>query len=103
MCLTTPSVVTGRSIMTPTNVLNEAVQSYQDDALADSTLANDDTDDLEEFAVLLQSSDGRDLIEAARKQGLSATELARRLVREFLRRSRGVLFVASVSARGSRT
>jgi len=89
--------------MTLTNVLNDEVQSYQGDALADSTLANDDTDDLEEFPVLLQSCDVRDLIEAARKRGLSATGLARRLVREFLHRSRGVLFVANVSARGSRT
>jgi len=89
--------------MTPTNVLNEDVQSYQEEAFADSTLANDDTDDLEEFPVLLQSCDVRDLIEAARTQGLSATGLARRLVREFLYRSRGVLFVANVTARGSRT
>ena len=89
--------------MTRTNGLNEEVQSYQEGALADSTLSNDDTDDLEEFPVLLQSCDVRDLIEAARKQGLSATGLARRLVRDFLHQSRGVLFVANVSARGSRT
>jgi hypothetical protein len=89
--------------MIPTNVLNQEVQSYQEDALADSTLAIDDTDDLEEFPVLLQSCDVRDLIDVARKQGLSATGLARRLVRDFLCRTRGVLFVANVSARVDRT
>jgi hypothetical protein len=87
--------------MTPTNVLNEEMQSYLEDALAELTLANDETDDLEEFPVLLQSCDVRDLIEAARKRGISATGLARRLVRDFLRRTRGVLLVANVSARGS--
>ncbi len=89
--------------MSPTRILNEQVQDCPEDALADSSLANDDTDDLEEFPVLLQSCDVRDLIEAARKRGLSATGLARRLLRDFLRRTRGALFVASVSASGSRS
>jgi hypothetical protein len=85
--------------MTITNVLNEHVQAYPDDALADLTLpAVDDTDDLEEFPVLLQSGDVRDLIEAARKRGLSATALARRLVRDFLRRTRGIMLVGNISA-----
>ena len=89
--------------MATTNVLNEHVQGYPEDDLAASSLANDDTDDLEEFPVLLQSCDVRDLIEAAQKRGLSATGLARRLVRDFLRRSRGVLLVANVSASESRS
>src|SRR5262245_25436707 len=95
MCLTTLSVARGIS-MTTTNVLNGHVQGYPEDT--DLTLANDETDDLEEFPVLLQSCDVRDLIEAARSRGLSATGLARRLVRDFLRRTRGVLLVANVSA-----
>ena len=64
-------------------------------------LANDATDDLEEFPVLLQSCDVRELIEAARNRGLSATGLARRLVCDFLRRTRGVL-AANVSATETR-
>jgi hypothetical protein len=83
--------------MTTTNVLNEHVQAYPDDALADSNFEKDETDDLEEFPVLLQSRDVRELIEAARKRGLSATGLARRLVRDFLRRTRGILLVGNIS------
>jgi hypothetical protein len=90
--------------MSTANVLNEQLPGYPDDALTDSTyLAIDDPDDLEEFPVLLQSCDVRDLIEAARKRGLSATGLARGLVRDFLRRTRGILFVANVSASESRS
>ena len=78
--------------MTTTNVLNKDVPDCADDALGDSSyLAIDETDDLEEFPVLLQSGDVRDLIEAARKRGLSATGLARRLVRDFLRTNAGHL------------
>ena len=85
--------------MTTANVLNEHVQAYPDDAFVDSRcLEKDDTDDLEEFPVLLQSGDVRDLIEAARKRGLSGTALARRLVRDFLRRTREILSVGNISA-----
>jgi hypothetical protein len=85
--------------MRTTNVLNEHVQAYPDDALADSTCPEkDETDDLEEFPVLLQSCDVRELIEAARKRGISASGLARRLVRDFLRRTRGILLVGNISA-----
>jgi hypothetical protein len=90
--------------MTTTNVLNKHVPECASVALADSTyVAIDDTDDLEEFPVLLQSGDIRELIEAARQRGLSATGLARRLVRDFLRQTRGVLLVGSVSASGNRS
>ena len=89
--------------MRTTRVPNEHVQAYPDDALVDSNFENDETDDLEEFPVLLQSCDVRDLIEAARKQGLSATGLARRLVRDFLRRTRGILLVGNISASEGRS
>ena len=89
--------------MRTTNVLNEHVPAYPDDALADSNFERDETDDLEEFPVLLQSCDVRDLIEAARKRGVSASGLARRLVRAFLRQTRGILFVDNVSTSESRS
>jgi hypothetical protein len=69
--------------MTTTNVLNEQVRRYPDETFEHWSLERDETDDLEEFRVLLQSCDVRDLIEAARMRGLSATGLARRLVRDF--------------------
>ena len=82
--------------MRTTNVLIEHLPAYPDDGLADSNLEKDETDDLEEFPVLLQSCDVRDLIDAARMRGLSATGLARRLVRAFLGRTRDVLSVGNV-------
>jgi hypothetical protein len=93
----------GDSNMQTTNVLNEHVQAYSDDAMADSNFEKDETDDLEEFPVLLQSCDVRDLIEAARKRGLSATGLARRLVRDFLRQTRGMLLVGNIPASEGRS
>lgn len=87
----------GELNMRATNVLNNHVEPYPDDTLADSNFERDETDDLEEFPVLLQSCDVRELIEAARKQGLSATGLARRLVRDFLQRTRGILLVSNIS------
>jgi hypothetical protein len=93
----------GELNMTITNVANEHVQTYSDDALTDSSFENDETDDLEEFPVLLQSCDVRDLIEVARKRGLSASGLARRLVRDFLRRTRGILLVGNISASEGRS
>jgi hypothetical protein len=45
--------------------------------------------DIEEFPLLLGSSDVRDLIEAARRQGVSAAGLARQLVIDYLRRCPG--------------
>jgi hypothetical protein len=93
-----------RMSMTTTNILNEHVQDCADNPLADSThLAIDDTDDLEEFPVLLASSDVRDLIEAARKRGISATRLARGLVRDYLRQIRGILLVGNISASRNRS
>src|SRR5262245_32566014 len=87
--------------MSITNNLNELGPSYSDDALADSTyLSMDETDDLEEFPVLLQSGDVRDLIEIAGIQGLSATGRALRLVRGFLRRTRGAVLVGDVPSSG---
>jgi hypothetical protein len=88
--------------MATANDLNKHVPSYSEDCMADSSFGEQDaTDDLEEFPVLLQSGDVRDLIEAAAKRGLSAPALARRLVRDFLRQTRGVLLIGSLSARGS--
>jgi hypothetical protein len=45
--------------------------------------------DIEEFPLLLSSGDVRDLIEAARQQGVSAAWLARQLVIDYLERTRG--------------
>ena len=88
--------------MTTANVLNKRVRDCADDAIADSMLlAIDDSDDLEEFPVLLQSSDVRELIAAARQLGLSATGLARLLVRNYLRRTRGILLVGDLSKTSS--
>jgi len=84
--------------MTTVKVFNKRVRDCADDAIADSMLlAIDDSDDLEEFPVLLQSGDVRELIAAARQLGLSATGLARLLVRNYLRRSRGILLVGDLS------
>ena len=71
-----------------TRVLNKRVRLCADEAIADSMLlAIDDPDDLEEFPVLMQSGDVRELISAARQLGLSATGLVRVLVRSYLRRT----------------
>jgi len=76
--------------MITTNVLNNRLPEYADDGLTDATFMDtDETDDLEEFSMLLQSRDIRELIEAAKMRGLSATGLARRLVRDYLQ-ERGV-------------
>jgi hypothetical protein len=83
--------------MRTTHIPNEYGQAYPDDTLADSSFEKDETDDLEEFPVLLPSHDVRDLIEEARKRGLSATRLARRLVRNFLRQSQGILSAGKIS------
>ena len=45
--------------------------------------------DIEEFPLLLQSDEVRELIEAARPQGLCAAGLARLVIRDYLRRRRG--------------
>ena len=75
--------------MTTTKVLTKRVRDCADEAIHDSRLlAIDDSDDLEEFPVLLHSGDVRELIAAARQLGFSATGLARVLVRSYLRRTR---------------
>jgi len=75
--------------MTTTTVLNKRVRDCADEAIADSMLlAIDDSDDLEEFPLLLQSGDVRQLVAAAKQLGLSATGLARVLVRSYLRKTR---------------
>jgi len=85
--------------MTATTVLNRFAQESVADLVDDlASGAPDETDDLEVFPVLLQSADVRDLIEAARKRGLSATGLARRLVHQYLARTRGILFITSMPA-----
>jgi hypothetical protein len=88
--------------MRAANVLNKRVRDSAGDAIADSMLlAIVDSDDLEEFPVLLQSSDVSDLIAAARQLGLSATGLARLLVRSYLRRTRGIVLVGDLSKTSS--
>lgn len=44
----------------------------------------DDNNDVEAFPLLLQPSEVRELIEAARQEGLSAAGLARYLIRDYL-------------------
>jgi hypothetical protein len=85
--------------MTATTVRNKFAQESEDDVFEElAPGALDETDDLEVFPVLLQSRDVRDLIEAAQKRGLSATGLARRLVRQYLVRTQDILFVTSMPA-----
>jgi hypothetical protein len=97
-CAFSRLIASGELTMTTVKVFNKRVRDYPDDAIADSMLlAIDDSDDLEEFPVLLQSRDVRELIAAARQLGLSATGLARLLVRNYLRRSRGILSVGDLS------
>jgi hypothetical protein len=101
MCLTR-LIASGELTMTITNVLSTRVRDCADDAIADSMLlAIDDSDDVEEFPVLLQSGDVRELIAAARQLGLSATGLARLLVRNYLRKTRGNLLVGDLSKTSS--
>jgi hypothetical protein len=49
-----------------------------------SPLTANDDQDVEEFPLLLPPSDVRELIQAARRQGLSAPGLARHLIRDYL-------------------
>jgi hypothetical protein len=44
----------------------------------------DDNNDVEEFPLLLQPDEVRELIAAARREGLSAAGLARYLIRDYL-------------------
>jgi hypothetical protein len=49
-----------------------------------STLSTNDGYDVEEFAVLLRTSEVRELIDQAQQQGLSAAGLARHLICDYL-------------------
>jgi hypothetical protein len=49
-----------------------------------SELTLDDNRDVEEFPLLLQPDEVRELIAAARQEGLSAAGLARYLIRDYL-------------------
>jgi hypothetical protein len=57
-----------------------------------------ESQDVEEFPLLLSSSDVRDLIDVARQQGVSAVGLARQLVTDYLRRTRGTVRATTNSA-----
>ena len=61
----------------------------------------DQTEDIEEFPLLLQSRDVRDLIDAARQEGLTAAGLARRLIRDYLHHVRSTRPVRYCSVRTS--
>jgi hypothetical protein len=76
---------------------NDATNGRIGDSLwADSTRpALADPQDIEEFPLLLTSADVRALIDAARRQGLSAAGLARRLITDYLRRNRGAVRAAT--------
>jgi hypothetical protein len=60
-----------------------------------------DVEDVEEFPLQLQCEDVRALIETARHEGLSAAGLARRLIGDYLRRSRSTLQIRNGSAERS--
>ncbi|MBV8461809.1 MAG: hypothetical protein JO368_00840 [Acidimicrobiales bacterium] len=79
---------------------SDATNGGADDGLrADSTWPDlTDAQDIEEFPLLLPSDEVRALIDAARQQGLSATGLARRLVRDYLRQDRGAVRARNISA-----
>jgi hypothetical protein len=84
-------------------VLNNAGRQFADVVFEElEHRAPDETDDLEVFPVLLQSDDVRELIEAAQKRGLSATGLARRLVHQFLLRTRGVPPIGDIASTENR-
>jgi hypothetical protein len=55
-------------------------------------------DDIEEFPLQLQCEDVRALVETARREGLSAAGLARRLIGDYLRQTRSTVLVKNVSA-----
>ena len=57
--------------------------------------------EIEEFPLLLSSGDVRDLIEVARRQGVSAAGLARQLVIDYLGRTRGVARAGTDSTGGT--
>jgi hypothetical protein len=61
----------------------------------------DKTEDIEEFPLLLQGGDVRDLIDAARQEGLTAAGLARRLISDYLHHVHSTLPVRNCSARTS--
>src|SRR5262245_6002721 len=89
--------------MASTTVLNNLAQESVKDVFDDATHPTpDETDDLEVFPVLLQTQDVRDLIEAAQRRGLSATGLARRLVHQYLLRTRGIVLVGNIAASENR-
>jgi hypothetical protein len=60
-----------------------------------------ENEDIEEFPLLLSSGDVRDLIEVARRQGVSAAGLARQLVIDYLGRTRGVAWAGTDSTGGN--
>jgi hypothetical protein len=60
-----------------------------------------ETEDIEEFPLLLQSGDVRDLIDAARQEGLTAAGLARRLICDHLHQVHSTLPVQNRSAETS--
>jgi hypothetical protein len=62
----------------------------REDISSQSPGSEDDTEDIEEFPLLLPSGDVRALIEAARLQGLTAPGLARRLIADYLQSAAGV-------------
>jgi hypothetical protein len=53
--------------------------------------ARHDSDEIEEFPLLLKSGDVTALIAAARQQGISAVGLVRRLIADYLRQTRSTL------------
>jgi hypothetical protein len=60
-----------------------------------------DTQDIEEFPLLMQSADVRALIDAARQQGLTAAGLARRVLGDYLRRTESAMPLSNNSERRS--
>ena len=61
-----------------------------------------DSEDLEEFPLLLRSDDATALIEAAGQQGLTAAGLTRRLICDYLRQTRATFLIGNIPERSHR-
>jgi hypothetical protein len=66
------------------DALEQIVSSGTENDRHDWNSTLHDTDEIEEFPLLLQSGDVSTLIEAARRQGLCAASLARQVIHEYV-------------------
>ena len=85
--------------MANVKVLSDPMKEWANDTCGAnaSQPALHDTEDIEEFPLLLQSGDVMALLEVARQEGLTAAGLARRLIGDYLRQTRSTLLVRNSS------